>query len=486
MAADKVCPLCWRERAMLLLPWALRHVTTCPTHEVLLVDRCPRCGKGLRVDPVTGRCARCREQEVESLPTVSIGDDTVGREVTALVWEAISGSLDDARRGIAVADPGGPLGEMTPAALLRFLWHGAQILHAHDPHLPLLAHADGRPDAVPTRLDQSNVQETHAVLMAMWTLIRGWPTAWPALLTHYAEREEVMADVASDRRVHLPRALLTAFRDPEFAWLQNAWCAYMEAHLDAVPAAFRWYRYYQMVQGRRDGEVSPLIGREEAARRVGISRHHLKDYIAQGRLPAHWMPGPRPWLIVDTEALDRCHAERGALLTLAQAARHVGTSQERLAALVRARLVPTADGPGDEVSPPWSFNRAEVERSIDALVGHLPVRTRSTDPAVRALPLGKMLVMAEARGQGLATIMRALHDGEIAGWRGTPTQRLSDIWCERDTLVRHLTTCSERRGDDAAPERYLSSIQVRQRLRCSWRTLRLWRLDGLLVPFQWT
>jgi len=258
----------------------------------------------------------------------------------------------------------------------------------------------------------------------------------------------------------------------------------MEAHLDAVPAAFRWYRYYQTIRGRNGGEVSPLIGREEAARRVGISRHHLKDYIAQGRLPTHWMPAPRPWLIVDTEALDRCHAERGALLTLAQAARHIGTSQERLAALVRAGLVPTADGPGDDVSPPWSFNRAEVERSINALVGHLPVRTRSTDPGVRALPLGKMLVMAEARGQGLATIMRALRDGEIAGWRGTHTQRLSDIWCEHDSLARYLTACAERRGSAAAPGKYLSSIHVRQRLHCSWRTLRLWRLAGLLVPCQ--
>lgn len=482
MAADKACPLCWQDRATLLLPWSLRHVTTCPVHDVLLVDHCPRCGKGLRVDPATGRCTRCQEQEIGTLPTVSIRDDPASQEVTALVWAAIAGGLDEVRQGVVDAHPGTPLGEMTPAALLRFLWHGAQILHAHDPNVPLLSQAQGWWGAMPTRLDHADVRATHGVLTAMWTLVCAWTTAWPALLTHYAEKEAVTADAMSGTRVHFPRALLTTFRDPEFAWLRHAWCAYMDEHMDVTPAAFRWYRYYQTIRGQQRGEASPLMGREEAARRVGISRRHLGEYVAQGRLPAHRMPAPRPWLIVDAEALDRCHEERGALLTLAQAARHIGMSQERLAALVRAELVPTADGPGSEVAPPWSFDRVEVERSIAALVGHLPIRPWPTDPDVHVLPLAKMLVMAEARGQGLAAILCALRDGEVAGWRGAETHRLRDLWCERDAWVCYLTTCTAPGGDATAEERYLSSIQVRHRLGCSWRTLRLWRLAGLLVP----
>src|SRR5262249_30814756 len=60
--AWKLCPQCWQARKALLLPWSLRHVTTCPTHQILLVDHCSACDTRLHLDPIRGCCARCGEQ----------------------------------------------------------------------------------------------------------------------------------------------------------------------------------------------------------------------------------------------------------------------------------------------------------------------------------------------------------------------------------------------------------------------------------------
>jgi len=45
----KICPYHWREDRTLILPWAVRYMTACPTHQALPVDRCV-CGKKLRFD----------------------------------------------------------------------------------------------------------------------------------------------------------------------------------------------------------------------------------------------------------------------------------------------------------------------------------------------------------------------------------------------------------------------------------------------------
>jgi len=481
---DKVCPLCWQRVPTLLLPWSLRHVTSCPTHDVLLVDQCSGCGQGLRVDHVTGRCARCHEQEIALLPFISIHDNTASRELTTLIWGAVDDQVDS---GILLEglphDPTSPLGEMTPAALLRFMWHGAQTLLDRDRGNPIFAAARQLPEEMgidlPPGLMNADVRTTHGILVSMWTLLRDWSTAWPSLLSHCAEVEEAAEKAGHGRPIHVARALLSTLDDPEFMCIQRAWCSFVEHHMDTEPATTRWYRYYQIIQHRCDEAPSPLVCQEEATRRLGISHLHLGHHLAQGRLRVRRREGARPWLIFDTETLDRCQEERGSLLTLFQAARHVGMSQERLSALVMAGVVPTADGsaPG---APPWFFEPSTLDAALAALVGHVPVRARPSDGDVRILWIGKILAMAEARGLDFPGVLRAIQEGALPAFRCQETCRPRDLWCTREQVLGYFDSLTSASPDVAT--RRLSSIQVRHRLGCSWRTLRLWRLAGLLVP----
>ncbi len=47
--AAAVCPACWGERAVILVPWWLHHLTACPWHGVLLRERCAGCAAPLRL-----------------------------------------------------------------------------------------------------------------------------------------------------------------------------------------------------------------------------------------------------------------------------------------------------------------------------------------------------------------------------------------------------------------------------------------------------
>jgi len=47
--AAAVCPACWGERAVILVPWWLHHLTACPWHLILLRQRCAGCDAPLRL-----------------------------------------------------------------------------------------------------------------------------------------------------------------------------------------------------------------------------------------------------------------------------------------------------------------------------------------------------------------------------------------------------------------------------------------------------
>jgi len=72
--AAAVCPGCWGERAVILLPWRLHHLTACPRHRVLLRQRCAGCAEPLRLTAGRGDCARCGAA-IAAMPTRSIAGD---------------------------------------------------------------------------------------------------------------------------------------------------------------------------------------------------------------------------------------------------------------------------------------------------------------------------------------------------------------------------------------------------------------------------
>ncbi len=147
-----VCPACWGERAVILLPWWLQQLTACPRHLILLQHRCGGCGEPLRLVAGQAGCGHCGAA-IAAMSTRTIAGDAVGVEVSALLWRA-TGCLEGAPPAEGL--PGAVEQELqrrgTPA-LLRGLWAYAQALVS----------GDGGP-----RLQGREIGEVHAALVAAW------------------------------------------------------------------------------------------------------------------------------------------------------------------------------------------------------------------------------------------------------------------------------------------------------------------------------
>jgi len=147
-----VCPGCWGERAVILLPWWLHHVTACPWHGVLLRERCAGCAAPLRLAAGREGCEQCGAA-IAAMATRSLAGDADGVELSALVWRA-TGCVERPYppEGLTRAADHLVRGLGTPA-LLRGLWGGAQAEVTRD----------GGP-----RLHEREIGAVHEALVAGW------------------------------------------------------------------------------------------------------------------------------------------------------------------------------------------------------------------------------------------------------------------------------------------------------------------------------
>jgi len=151
-AAAAVCPACWGERAVILVPWWLHQVTACPWHLMLLRQRCAECDAPLRLAAGREGCEQCGAA-IAAMGTRSIVGDADGVELSALVWWA-TGCVErpSLAEGLGRAAEQAVQEEGTPG-LLRGLWGGAQAAVARD----------GGP-----RLHGREIGAVHEALVAGW------------------------------------------------------------------------------------------------------------------------------------------------------------------------------------------------------------------------------------------------------------------------------------------------------------------------------
>jgi len=147
-----VCPACWGERAVILLPWWLHHLTACPRHRVLLRQRCTGCDASLRLVAGQAGCGQCGAA-IGGMATRTIAEDADAVEMSALLWRA-TGCVEGASPADGLTlGAGHPLrGQGTPAVLAG-VWGCAQALMA----------GDGGPG-----LREREIGAVHEALVAAW------------------------------------------------------------------------------------------------------------------------------------------------------------------------------------------------------------------------------------------------------------------------------------------------------------------------------
>lgn len=484
--ADRICPACWRERRVRLLPWRLRFITTCPWHRTLLADRCDRCGHHVHLGRAPDACPSCH-RAWGALPTPSVAAHAPSRDLTLLLWSAIGCGVPFPPQGLPLpADH--PLRGLHAATLLLFLWAAALSAPVSCVVNPLDDAADA--DAVdfpaaawrawsdgwlwplaPVTRPPRDVGQTHAALVRVWRQIVRSPTAARDLREWQAETEAVRALKARHRRV------LACAAEPSWSWLDGEYVR-GEAWARMNDAESVCHRTREEALGRAPTAPrgQPLLAAREVASGLRVGAYAL-------RLCGH-APDARGVCVARDDAwrsrLGAIYANEpagdggAATLTLSQTADRCGVAEAEVVALVAAGFVVAERGPLIDGSPEYQFSRAALWRFFSSVS---PLSLRPRDTTLIHVTLASALRQLGAVGLRAPQVLASIRAGDLPICCGAFDAPAVSTWVPQHALDAYRQSMA-----GLARQPLLSADEVRRRLGCSPRALRRLYRDAVLAP----
>ncbi|MBM7842184.1 helix-turn-helix domain-containing protein [Herpetosiphon giganteus] len=470
----KICPWCWAKHQTLFIPWSARPVTTCFTHEVLLVDTCSTCREPLQINLVEGKCKSCATPLGE-LPVISIREHKNSLQLQHVVWGAL---------GFAPSYPVGELAEDHPfliapqSHIIQFLWRGYNLMHIYDRHSPLLNQSQlltgTHWEFPPQNIRTASIAEVHGALTAMCQLLYGWPQSWYDLL------ERILN--ADDSRISnsFPAVLMKRFRGDDWIWLRKSWADFVSQNMYDNPAMVPWLRYYRAIQHETSTYNPPLLSQKEAAKMLGVAELRLKKFVEQGMLVATAKP-EKPeryiWQLIDAGSVEKLRIERSQYFTLYQVAEYIGLSKRHVVALVAAGIIEATHGPLVDNQSTWEFDVRDIDTAMKRLLEHIPVqlptRNRNSNKITDFQRGQRSMTLYNL---GLPRLILDIYQGILPAFRAIDELRFDILWFHTIDFSQYQSdyrnTCS---GS-------LSVNTVCERLNCKPTTLRRLYATGLLVP----
>lgn len=484
LCGQAVCPHCWAESKSMLLPWSLLHVTTCPQHGVLLVDRCAECGSLWRKATEDGRCSKCYAY-VGHFGTLSIREHGPSNTLQALICKALGYDVEQEALNTICTQPDSPINRLSPHNLVRFLYRFGQILMLRDPENPIFGeqlllpgNAPLAPYAPQNPWDVSSVlgvADLHNVLTGVCHLLLEWPRSWYMTLERLVERE---GQVLGQR---LPQILRREFGGPEWAWLTDSWEDFVGQNAKSSTKLQPWLHYYRDRKLAR-GEVADVLSPRQAARQLGVKVERFKSMIEDGAIEATprnkgglSKNGKRSYRVtlVTTETVKHLKILRQTELTLTDIAYRLGIGESPTRDLIAAGML-SRDG---------LFNRSKpgvLENTLDSFLigvldkaGAVPLERSGEE----LLTLEQASRLGTYYGPTIVKLLRAVqHDlirvFKVEGEGGLGALRFykTDVW----DYALH-----ERQPDGRV---LVARSEVRAALRCTYETLERYCKLGLLVP----
>lgn len=472
----RLCPLCWKEQQAFLLPWFLRHVTTCQKHRVLLVDTCC-CGTPLSSSLSHGYCKRCKTH-AHQLPVTSITESSVNELLMTLVWTAI-GCADESfpPPSVRLSDTH-PIKHMSSPTFLKFLWYGAQLIRRYDPTNPVMG--DISSDALHNKQDRSmrteNIATTHARLTAMTRILIEWPEVWHTTLAHIADRE----GLAPTYTPRFPSILLDTFQGEAWHWLHHGWMDYVLQHAFTDERSYYWLPFYRTAHTILYPDTLPqLLSQTEAARLLQVGEPAMKQIIAAGLVRTTIVPErdtERQWQLIPREDVERLQHQWEQRWSLSQTAAYLGIGEDSVEALVKAGMLKMATPSPLDGQMVWVFTEPELQDSLVRLLGHIPI---VPDVCTTMVSLSEALRIVSGAGVSLPELLHEVQQQTIHATRISHTCTLNELFLDSEDVCRYA---AEQR--DVASQGFCSMQQVLERLRCKPRTLQRLNDAGLLIPHQ--
>lgn len=487
-ARGRLCPSCWREQAVVLLPWALRHITTCPTHAILLLDHCDGCGKRLRLDPLQGACQSCG-RPYGQMQAPSVQGHALSTAAGTAMWSVVGCGPPFPPRALRLP-AAHPLRRLHPATILLIVWLTMAAPGWHWPPVdglpapeegcgwslsgaieawtriwPWPLDADTRP--LPT------VAQTHAALLITWRHLLQEPSVYADLDAFHAHAEEIRAVKRRTAQVLAPEG-----SEPVWSWLQEGWLPpSLQARMQQEESIYQqlWAQASPWVW--RDGwraRRPPLLLPHDAARRLRLGAYALRRLssiaaaTAQRQREAPWVGTPIWWHDADADSVGP--------LELEAAATRCGIDPGEVIALVAAGFLVARSGPLVDRSPCYRFTRADLQRFLAAAAPYRP----PPDPRLPCIliTLAGALRLLTPAGVRVPQVLAAIAADELhAFWTASPGDSLAALWLARDDVLRYGALA----GRDLQQSLHSASA-VRRSLQATPATLQRLYRRGLLVP----
>lgn len=476
----KVCPLCWRERKILLLPWTLSLITACPTHRTLLVDRCDGCGKKLRFSLPQGTCHACG-RDIGALAARPIDGHPPDLRLSAALWSLV-GCGPPFPSPAAGVPPGHPLRGLHPATVLLFLWAtGAARAFSYGVVVPWSCWR-WEFSEYGLRQRQADVSRAHAALAELWDQVLHAPEAWSEVAAYIAETEVIRAIKArhagvTGRADADPAADEGAEREePAWSWLLGAegWDARdgMRGRVEREETVYRRTRDSRLRGGDGQPHLPPLLTQRAVATHLRAGCYALRlmarDRVHRTTDRAN-VPTSRLW--------DGAAAASPLVIAVDDVAARCGVAVDDAPTLVAAGLL-CAERVAGGAKPPQYLISAAAIASFHAR--YRPLGTRPRDESLALVTLPRALDLVRAHGLRAAQALVAVRTGRLPTYRfrdNRATPACPALWISLAELDAYVAST---RWAQHAP--LVSAADVRRTLRCPPAALRRLYAEGLLIP----
>lgn len=337
-ATTHVCPLCLTEPpAFERLLWSFRGLPVCTRHGCLLIEACPNCGERIRANQLDMTCCRRGCDLTSSVHQVRNDD------VLAAIAVIDAALLRDQQLTSELPDAAGFwwLERLASAAIRTPTWL-SRMRETHE---------------LPESISDESIAWIAASLM-----LRSWPTEMNRFLDVFqtvAKRNDLSTGVGRSFGLLLRDAQLLerlGYSAPADALREYLTARFTFGHLSRKVCLFREGRARKSAIQNR-----PWLTMTAAGKRLHLRHGAIAELVNRGVLEGELHPAGqrgRSIGLISRESVERLEREQQTAILANDAAKKLGISRHRVYELIHAGVlrfaVRTRSG--------WTFSRSEVEQ----------------------------------------------------------------------------------------------------------------------------
>lgn len=385
------CPVCLAEHGIWQMEWLLTLQIACPTHRLLLREKCPGCDKLIRWHQGTMFTCSCGADLRHAATRPGTAAELALAKLIAQAIRPLIGLPDLAVSNIPTPPE---LDHLHPAQLCDLLWFFG-------------AYASHRPNTRPQKIaDHGRIEITQPYLQLAMQIAQHWPQRFHQLLEEYTL--PISGNTAS-LRVYLReihQALYRLLIHPELLFVREEFERYVHA---------RWPDKLILQQDLR--QAHPIISLAKAAEQLNLSRGAVHKLIESGAIKgcqSSSAKGKATWM-VERSSLDAYARNEHGTLTISEVERMLRITPKRIRLLIESGLLQPL--PHDKKRTRWCFQLETINAFLEQL-NHSQISPEPNNPEL--LSVWEITKRWMQGSQPFLAVVRALQDGSLEVVGRTP------------------------------------------------------------------